>query len=155
LSSALVQVLMKALSRDLGGRFRTAAECNTAFRELLGHSSLSFWHETGAEDAENDLQQSDSIDLERDLNKTLTFNSPNNEPSDSHLCAESKLRKPSAYTKSTSQGPVMNWTKVCMVILGTLLAFAILRLSGSRGDSRQLKRLPVIVDAAPFLEITC
>jgi serine/threonine protein kinase len=155
LSSAFVLVIMKALSRDLGGRFRTAAECNTAFRELLGHSSLSRSFETGAEDAENNLQQSEKIDLERDSNKTLTVDPLNEEPSDPDVRPESEPYQLAADTESTSQSPILNWTRLFMVILGTLFAFAILWLWGSRGNGRQLKGLPVIVDAAPFLEINC
>jgi serine/threonine protein kinase len=155
LSSAFVQVIMKALSRDLGGRFRTAAECNTAFRELLGYSILSRSFETGAEDVENNLQRPDNTDLEGNFNKKLTVDPLNGQRSDSYLFPESELGQPSADTESPLQRPIINWTRLCMVILGTLLAIAILWLWGSRENGRQLKGLPGKVDGAPFLKINC
>jgi serine/threonine protein kinase len=154
LSSAFVRMIMKALSRDLGGRFRTAAECNTAFRELLGHSSLSRSFETGSEEAKNNLQQSNNIDLELNLNKTPIFDTLSKEPFDPHERSESELSQPSSKTVSPLQHPLINWTRLCMVILGTLIAFAILRLWGSRENDLQLKGLPVKVEGAPFLKLS-
>ena len=153
LSSAFVQVIMKALSRDLGGRFRTAEECSTAFRELLGDSSLFRSIETGAKDVDSNLQRSDDTGLEGNLSKNSEFDSINKEASHLYERPEPELRQPSFDTESRSNSPIINWTRLFMVILGTLLAFAILWLWGSRGNGRQLKGVPVIVDAGTFLKV--
>lgn len=155
LSSELVQVIMKALSRDLGGRFRTAAECNTAFRELLGHSSSYHSFEIGSEDAQITLEQSDNADPDNNFTKKLTFDPKDKEPSGLCEQSESELRQPPADNEFHSQRPLINWIRLCMVILGTLLAFAILWIWGSRGSDGPLDVMPVIVDAAPFLKINC
>jgi serine/threonine-protein kinase len=155
LSSAFVQVIMKALSRDLGGRFRTAAECNIAFRELLGRSNLFRSFETEEGDAGTDLNQSDNSSPEESLYKKSTPDLPNTGPYDPYERPESEKLDSSPDTESPLQHPNINWTRLCMVILGTVLAFAILWLWGSRENGLKLKSLPVIVESAPFLKINC
>lgn len=132
LSSEFVQVIMKALSRDLGRRFRTAAECKIAFRELSGDSTLFQCFEAGAEDVDSDLQQSDNTDLEGSLREDLALDHLNNDTSQLYESPESEPCQPSSDTESPLQPPIINWTRLCMVILGTVLAFAILWLWGRR-----------------------
>lgn len=144
ISAGFTHILMKALNRDMGGRFRSASEFGVALREVLERRAIPVGQRDLITSPNNAHQRYAGTD-EREVAGSPSGSSFQR---NAHTFVEEEI-------EAQPETVRFYWVRLLMVVIGTLLAFTILWLwSGGDTRSRRDDR-PVVVHSGRFSAARC